>query len=142
MGMLRGIEEHELIATLEYQGNGTAQVDGKTCTLKKYRASTNYQTPGQRIQYTCTRSNGQAYWAIEVVSGTHAWNEDTVGSGARAGRRQSHANAARGAGAPDPLMGEPQGAPKAALAGAGLDPDSHGSRPGSVGSRDGSDEDR
>src|SRR5580700_4704372 len=59
MGMLRGIDEHELIVSLEYQGNGTIQVDGQPCRLTKYRASTNYQIPGQRVQYTCTRSNGQ-----------------------------------------------------------------------------------
>src|SRR5690349_12551659 len=50
-GMLRGVEEHELTVSLEYQGNGTIQVNGQPCTLTKYRASTNYQTPGQRIQY-------------------------------------------------------------------------------------------
>ena len=121
MGMLRGVEEHELIASLEYQGNGTVQVDGQPCTLTKYRASTNYQTPGQRIQYTCTRSNGQAYSAIEVVSGTHAWNEDAVGAALIEGQ---------GKATPMPravqerlirLWASPQGAPKAALAGAGLD---------------------
>ena len=31
MGMLRGIDEHELIASLEYQGKGTLQVDGQSC---------------------------------------------------------------------------------------------------------------
>ena len=41
MGMLRGIDEHELIASLEYQGNGTIQVDGQLCRLTKYRVSTN-----------------------------------------------------------------------------------------------------
>src|SRR5574341_2411072 len=76
MGMLRGIDEHELIVTLEYQGNGTIQVDGQPCTLTKYRVSTNYQLPGQRIQYTCTRANGQPYSTIEVISGQYAWNED------------------------------------------------------------------
>ena len=56
MGMLRGIDEHELMVSLEYQGKGTMQVDGQPCTLTKYRASINYQTPGERIQYTCTRA--------------------------------------------------------------------------------------
>ena len=54
MGMLRGVDEHELVASLEYQGKGTIQVDGEPCTLMKYRVSTNYQIPGQRVQYTCT----------------------------------------------------------------------------------------
>src|SRR5580704_678925 len=80
MGMLRGIDEHEVVASLEYQGKGAIQVDGQPCTLTKYRVSTNYQTPGQRVQYTCTRSNGQTYSNIEVVSGQYAWNEDIPGA--------------------------------------------------------------
>ena len=82
MGMLRGVEEHELAVSLEYQGNGTMQVDGQPCTLKKYRVSTNYQTPGQRTQIECTRPNGQTYSNIEVVSGRvrverrHPWRGD------------------------------------------------------------------
>jgi hypothetical protein len=115
LGMLRGLDEHELIASLEYQGNGTVQVNGQPCTTTKYRASTNYQTPGQRIQYTCTRSNGQTYSAIEVVSGPYAWNEDVVGAELVAGE---------GKATPTPravqerlirLWASPQGAPKAAL---------------------------
>ena len=69
MGMLRGVEEHELAVSLEYQGNGTMQVEGQPCTLKKYRVSTNYQTQGQRTQIECTRPNGQTYSNIEVVNG-------------------------------------------------------------------------
>ncbi|MBI4473456.1 MAG: hypothetical protein HY646_12370 [Acidobacteria bacterium] len=65
MGMLRGADEHELVATLEYQGKGAIQVDGQPCTLTKYRISNNYQTSGERIQYTCTRANGQTYSNIE-----------------------------------------------------------------------------
>ena len=56
MGMLKGHDERDMVATLEYQGKGTIQVDGQPCTLTKYRASTNYQTFSQRINYTCTRS--------------------------------------------------------------------------------------
>src|SRR5262249_38470507 len=44
------------------------------------RASTNYQTLSQRIQYTCTRANKQTYSNIEVVSWQSAWNEDTPGA--------------------------------------------------------------
>src|ERR1700722_7441067 len=117
MGMLRGIDEHELIVSLEYQGNGTIQVDGQPCGLTKYRASTNYQTPGQRIQYTCTRTNGQTVSKIEVVSGQYAWNEDIPGAEIVAGK---------GKATPMPgavqerlirLWASPQGAPKAALTG-------------------------
>ena len=77
MGMLKGHDERDMVASLEYQGKGTIQVDGQPCTLTKYRASTNYQTFSQRIQYSCTRANGQTYSNIEVVSGLYAWNEDT-----------------------------------------------------------------
>src|ERR1700735_3324823 len=79
-GMLKGHDERDMVASLEYQGKGTIQVDGQPCTLTKYRASTNYQTFSQRIQYTCTRANGEAYSNIEVVSGLYAWNEDTPGA--------------------------------------------------------------
>ena len=41
LGMLRGVDEHELIVSLEYQGKGTVQVDGAPCTTTKYRVSTN-----------------------------------------------------------------------------------------------------
>jgi hypothetical protein len=117
MGMLRGVDEHELMASLEYQGSGTIQVDGQPCTLSKYRASTSYQTPGQRIQYTCTRSGGRPYSAIEVVSGPYAWNEDIAGAELVAGQ---------GKATPMPnavqerlirFWAGPQGAPKAALQG-------------------------
>jgi hypothetical protein len=81
MGMLKGTDERDMVATLEYQSKlGTIQVDGQPCTLSKYRASTNYQTYSQRIQYTCTRANRQAYSNIEVVSWQYAWNEDTPGA--------------------------------------------------------------
>src|SRR6476620_2636438 len=86
LGMLRGVDEHELIVSLEYQGKGTMQVDGQPCTLTKYRVSTNYQLPGQRIQYTCTRTNGQAYSNIEVLSEQYAWNEDIMGAEIIAGK--------------------------------------------------------
>src|SRR5881628_947083 len=120
MGMLRGIDEHELIVSLEYQGKGTIQVDGQPCTLTKYRVSTNYQTPGQRVQYTCTRPNGQTYSGIEVVSGQYAWNEDIPGAEIIPGK---------GKATPMPnavqerlirLWAGPQAALKAALAGAGI----------------------
>ena len=78
--MLKGHDERDMVASLEYQGKGTIQVDGQLCTLTRLRASTNYQSYSQRIQYTCTRANGQTYSNVEVVSGLYAWNEDTVGA--------------------------------------------------------------
>src|SRR5262249_28370528 len=48
-GMLKGHDERDMVATLEYQGkSGTIQVNGQPCTLSKYRASSNYQTFAQR----------------------------------------------------------------------------------------------
>ena len=120
MVQLRGLDEHELAVSLEYTGKGTLQVDGQPCTLTRYRSSSNYQTPGQRIQYTCTRANGQAYSTIEVVSGQYAWNEDIPGAEIIAGK---------GKATPMPnavqerlirLWAGPQAALKAALAGAGI----------------------
>jgi hypothetical protein len=117
MGMLRGVDEHELIVSLEYQGNGTIQVDGQPCRLTKYRASTNYQTPGQRIQYMCTRPNGQTYSSVEVVSGQYAWNEDIPGAEIIAGKGKATPMPAAVQERLIRLWASPQGAPKAALTG-------------------------
>lgn len=117
MGMLRGPQEIEAVATLEHQATGTMQVNGQPCKLTRYRVSTNYQVPGQRIQHTCTRPNGQEYSNIEVVSGQYAWNEDIPGAEITRGRGKAVP-------APDALherlirlWAGPQGAPKAATAG-------------------------
>src|SRR5688572_11855006 len=74
LGMLRSDQERDIVASLEYQGKGTMQVDGQPCTLTKYRSSINYQTSGERIQITGTRPNGQSCSTIEVLSGAYAWN--------------------------------------------------------------------
>ena len=66
-GMLKGHDERDMVATLEYQGKGSIQVDGQPCTLTRYRSSTNYQTYSQRIQYACTKPNGEMYSNVEVV---------------------------------------------------------------------------
>jgi len=117
MGMLKGHDERDMVASLEYQGKGTIQVDGQPCTLTKYRASTNYQTFSQRIQYACTRPNGETFSNIEVVSGLYAWNEDTPGA---------EIGPTKGKVIPMPgavqerlvrIWASPQGAAKAAVAG-------------------------
>jgi hypothetical protein len=113
--MLRGVDEHELIVSLEYQGKGTIQVDGQPCTLTKYRVSTNYQLPGQRIQYTCTRANGQAYSAIEVISEGYAWNEDIPGAEIIAGKGKATPMPAAVQERIIRFWASPQGAPKAAI---------------------------
>src|SRR5687768_2560667 len=114
--MLKGHDERDMVATLEYQGKGSIQVDGQPCTLTKLRASTNYQSFTQRIQYNCTRAGGQKLSNIEVVSGFYAWNEDVPGA---------EIGGTKGKVTPMPaavqerlirLWASPQGAPKAALA--------------------------
>ena len=118
MGMLRGVTEPEIVATLEYQGKGTIQVDGQLCTLTKYRVSTNYQTPGQRTQIECMRPNGQPYSTIEVVSGDYAWNEDIPGAEIVAGKGKATPVPATVQERLIRLWASPQGAPKAAIAAA------------------------
>jgi hypothetical protein len=134
MGMLRGIEEHELIVSLEYRAEGTIDVDGRACQITPfkegeregelgtsgYRISASYQQPGYRTRIECTLPNGRTYSNIEVASGGYAWDEDIPGAGLVAGE---------GTATPKPnalderlirLWASPQGAPKAALAGAGI----------------------
>lgn len=131
MGMLKGTDERDMVATLEYQGRGTIQVDGQPCTLTKLRTSTNYQTFSQRVQYTCTRPNKQTYSNIEVVSGLYAWNETALGA---------EVGATKGSTTPMPatvqdrlirIWASPQGAAKAALAGT-IDTWTLGANPGTL----------
>src|SRR5262245_5365035 len=129
LGMLRGDQELDLIASLEYQGKGTMQVDGQPCTLTKYRISTNYQMSGQRTQITCTRPNGQTYSNIEVLSGAYSWNEDVPGAELIAGRKgKATPMAAATEERMIRLWASPQGALKSALAGI-QDPPMFGVRP-------------
>jgi hypothetical protein len=131
-GMLKGTDERDMVATLEYQAKGgTIQVDGQPCTLSKFRASTNYQTLSQRINYTCTRPTKQTVSNIEVVSWQYAWNEDTPGA---------EIADTKGKVAPMPaavqerlirIWASPQGAPKSALAGT-MDTWTLGANPGTV----------
>jgi hypothetical protein len=118
MGMLRGIDEHELIVSLEYQASGgTIQVDGQPCTLTKYRASINYQTSGERVQYSCTRANGQAYSNVEVVNWQYAWNEDIPGAEIVPGKGKATPMPATVQERLIRLWASPQGALKAAVLG-------------------------
>lgn len=75
MGMIRGVQEVDAIATLEYLGTGTIAVAGQPCKLTSYRVTINYQTPGMRVNFACTRPDGQIHQEIQVVSGRFAWNE-------------------------------------------------------------------
>jgi hypothetical protein len=118
MGMLKGTDERDMVATLEYQSKvGTIQVDGQPCTLSKYRASTNYQTFSQRIAYTCTRANRPAYSNIEVVSWQYAWNEDTPGAEIAGTKGKVAAMPAAVQERLIRIWASPQGAAKSAVAG-------------------------
>jgi len=145
MGMLRGVQEHELMVTLEYRGEGTIQVNGQACAITPYeelrhgelgtsgyRISSAYQFAGSRNQIECTLPNGQAYSNVEVVSGEYAWDEDMPGAGLVPGE---------GTVRPMPgtreerlirLWASPLGAPKAALAGAGIPVDRVFRNPGGL----------
>jgi hypothetical protein len=131
-GMLKGTDERDMVATLEYQAKGgTIQVDGQPCTLSQYRASTNYQTFSQRIQYTCTRPNKQTVSNIEVVSWQYAWNESTPGAEIGGTKGTVAAMPATVQERLIRLWASPQGAPKAALAGT-MDTWTLGANPGTV----------
>ena len=131
-GMLKGTDERDMVATLEYQAKGgTIQVDGQPCTLSKYRASTNYQTLSQRIQYTCARANKQTYSNIEVVSWQYAWNEDTPGAEIAGTKGKVAAMPAAVQERLIRIWASPQGAPKSALAGT-MDTWTLGANPGTV----------
>jgi hypothetical protein len=117
LGMLRGVQEVDAVATLELQATGTIQVQGQPCKLANYRASINYQVSGMRVQYECTLANGQSRKASEVVSGGFAWDEDIVGAGLVPGRGTATPNRAALNERLVRLWSSPQGAPKAAAAG-------------------------
>jgi len=130
-GILRGADERDMVATLEYQGTGTIQVDGQPCTLSKFRESTNYQTFSQRIQYTCTRPNKQTVSNIEAVSWHYAWNEDTVGAEIAGTKGKVAAMPPAVQERLIRIWANPQGAAKSALAGT-MDTWRLGANPGTV----------
>jgi hypothetical protein len=117
MGMLRGPQEIEAVGTLEHKATGMIQVGGQPCPLTSYRVSTNYQVPGQRVQYICMLANGQEHKAIEVVSGQYAWDEDVVGAEVLPGRGKAMPKPAALHERLIRLWASPQAAPKAAAAG-------------------------
>ncbi|HET9218976.1 MAG TPA: hypothetical protein VFR18_18475 [Terriglobia bacterium] len=117
-GMLKGADERDMVATLEYQAKGgTIQVDGQPCTLTRFRESTNYQTFSQRVDYSCTRPNRQPVSNIEVVSWHYAWTEDTRGAEIGGHKGKATAMPATVQERLIRIWGNPQGAAKAALAG-------------------------
>ena len=133
-GMLKGHDERDMVASLEYQGTGTIQVDGQPCTLTKYHVQANYQVPGWRTQIECKRANGQTYKNVEVVSGDYAWDEDIPGAELVPGKGKATPKPAALQERLIRLWASPHGAPKAAIAGAvGLPPaESFGQNPATL----------
>jgi hypothetical protein len=121
MGMLRSSEEYDLIMTLAYSGKGTMQVGGQPCNVTLYRSDISYQTSGERIRITGTRSNGQPCSAIEVLSGAYAWNEDVLGAELIPGKGKATPMPATVEERMIRLWANPQGAFKAAFAGTSPD---------------------
>ena len=85
LGMLRTVQEVDLMMTVEYWGSGTmAEVGPETVgppvQLESYYAQIAYDFPGMRVDVT--RASGAPEREIQVVSGTFAWNEiDEIGGG-------------------------------------------------------------
>ena len=135
MVMLRGLEEHELAVTLEYRGEGTLQINGQPCAITPYKTTAQagelgtsgyrvgdaYQFAASRTQIECTLPTGKKYSNIEVVSGKYAWDEDRPGAGLVKGEGTAKPMPAKVAERLIRLWASPQGAVKAALAGAGID---------------------
>lgn len=78
LGLLRGIEQSDSVARVEYWGTtGTMLVDGKASKLTSFKVSLNYEVPGMRFDFT-----GEGKRQIQVVADKFAWNEETPGGAA------------------------------------------------------------
>ena len=118
MGMLREIEEHDLVATLDFSATGTVAVNGQPCKLTRYRTEVNYQMSGMRADFACTLPNGQNHEEIQVVGGQYAWNEvGGPGAGLVPGQGTAVPVMAAHAERAIRLWSNPQGALKSAVMG-------------------------
>lgn len=87
LGMLRTVNELDSLMTVEFWGSGTMREVGPKgvgpqVQLKSVYGQLAYDFPGMRVEYV--RATGER--AIEVVSGTFAWNEiDKIGGGLEPG---------------------------------------------------------
>lgn len=80
LGMLRGAQEVDRIATIRYWASGTAPMSGQPAPVTGYAASVNFHVPGMRVDVT--RTNGSPQRLVEVVSDKWAWNETQPGMNA------------------------------------------------------------
>ena len=87
LGMLRTVNELDSVMTVEAWGRGTMREVGSKgigpeVPVKSFYAQIAYDFPGMRVEIV--RADGQR--EIQVVSGTHAWNEvDKLGGGLEPG---------------------------------------------------------
>ena len=88
LGMLRTVREVDSVMTVEVWGRGTVRdaaangTIGPEVPIKSLYAQIAYDFPGMRVEIV--RATGQR--TVEVISGTHAWNEiDKLGGGLEPG---------------------------------------------------------
>ena len=79
LGMLRGNQEVDRVATMKYWAAGTMTANGQTYKVTSYVGSVNYHVAGQRADITRTPANGMSQRVVEVVSDKFAWNETQPG---------------------------------------------------------------
>ncbi len=80
LGMLRGSQEVDRVATIRYWAAGTMTVNGQSYKVTSYLGSVNYHVPGMRADITRTGPDGKAQRRIEVVSDKYAWDEAQPGT--------------------------------------------------------------
>ena len=121
MGMLRGVNENDAIATLELKGTATIAVAGQACRSTDYHESVNYQQGGVRVTYTCTKPDSTIYKTGEIVRDTWAWDENgPVGAGLVPGRGTAIPMPTALADRLIRLWSSPQGSVKAAVKGGAM----------------------
>lgn len=102
LGMLRGPQLIDAVATMEFWGTGTMNVFGQAyrpggpwpaLTVTAYHAAVDFAVPGMRVDLTRANPPGTVQGGggvplaapqrqIQVVSGRHAWNEARYGADA------------------------------------------------------------
>ena len=109
-GMLKGADERDMVATLEYQAKGgTIQVDGQPCTLSKFRESTNL--PDVQSAYSVHLHAPEQAGLLEHRSRQLAVRVERghAGRGDRRHEGQGGSGAGRRAGAADSHLGQSAG---------------------------------
>ena len=83
LGLLRDVEEHDSILTMDWKSTGTLNVGGEPCTLASFRGQLRYSVPAMRIDFACAQPDGKAGARhIQVIANAMAWDETMPGSGA------------------------------------------------------------